>query len=346
MDTASLAGSLEGKLAAVRRAGFSQVMISAARRGRPCRRRGRRRSLRARQRARASPALEALRDFEGLHGRLHAYKVDVAKSMLEICGATRRAPARSSRRRRRCTPTPSADAIVRDLRMLAVLAMPLGIRIAFKGVSWSRTVRDFVAASELVYRADCPNLGLAIDAFDVARRATFRSTTSTPSIRSRSSWCSFPTTCGRRCRTPEEQAATASHFRVFPGEGAHSDGARGIRQQARCDRLSRQLQLRRLQRRLPADAAGHRGPNGRAARRNGWSKRCCDARCRCPTWSGCGARPEPSAASRVRICPTSLGGRFLLRSRSGCSGKCDAALPGLKEWNRSCPKGFPCQMLV
>ena len=30
MDTASLAGSLESKLAAVRQAGFSQVMISAS----------------------------------------------------------------------------------------------------------------------------------------------------------------------------------------------------------------------------------------------------------------------------------------------------------------------------
>ena len=27
----------------------------------------------------------------------------------------------------------------------------------------------------------------------------------------------------QKIRSPEEQAATATHFRVFPGEGAHSD---------------------------------------------------------------------------------------------------------------------------
>jgi sugar phosphate isomerase/epimerase len=115
-----------------------------------------------------------------------------------------------------------ADAIVRDLRMLAVLAIPMGIRIAFKGVSWSRTVRNFVAASELLYRADCPNLGLAIDAFDIlAARIPLDDLDAIDPEQvflvqlSDYMW--------QEMLTPEEKAATASHFRVFPGEGAHSD---------------------------------------------------------------------------------------------------------------------------
>ncbi len=129
--------------------------------------------------------LEALRDFEGLDGRMHAYKVDVAKSMLEVCG-------RLGGRLLLVEATTSthADAdperIVRDLRMLATLAIPMGIRIAYKGMAWSRTTKDFAAAGDLVFRANCPNLGVAIDAFDVIRPSasrgsrTFRSWSSTP----------------------------------------------------------------------------------------------------------------------------------------------------------------------
>jgi len=99
----------------------------------------------------------------------------------------------------------------------------MGIRIAFKGVSRSRTVRNFVAASELLYRANCSNLGLALDAFDVlAARIPLDDLDAIDPEQvflvqlSDYMW--------NEMLTPEEQAATASHFRVFPGEGAHSNG--------------------------------------------------------------------------------------------------------------------------
>jgi sugar phosphate isomerase/epimerase len=221
MDTASLAGSLESKLAAVRRAGFSQVMISASDVvGHPsgidagvCAVRDS--SLRV-------TGLEALRDFEGLDGRMHAYKVDVAKSMLEVCGRLggRLLLVEAS------TSTHAgadADTIARDLRMLAILAIPLGIRIAFKGVSWGRTVRDFAAAGELVFRANCPNLGLAVDAFDVI--ASGVSQDDLDAIDPQQIFLvQLSDYMWQEIRSAEEQAATATHFRVFPGEGAHSDG--------------------------------------------------------------------------------------------------------------------------
>jgi sugar phosphate isomerase/epimerase len=220
MDTASLAGPLEGKLASMQRAGFSQVMISGIDVvGHPG---GVAAGIRAvRDSGLAVTGLEALRDFEGCDGRLHAYKVDVAKSMLEVCGELGGrlllVEASSS-----IHGDANAEAIVRDLRMLAILAIPMGIRIAFKGVLWSRTAKNFSAAGELVFRTNCPNLGLAIDAFDVlAARVPLDDLDGIDPEHiflvqlSDYMW--------QKIRSVEEQTATATHFRVFPGEGAHSD---------------------------------------------------------------------------------------------------------------------------
>jgi sugar phosphate isomerase/epimerase len=220
IDTASLVGSLESRLAAAREAGFAQVMISAAdvagHGG------GAAAGIRVvRNSGLAVTGLEALRDFEGLAGQLHAYKLDVAKSMLEICGSigARVLLVEAS------TSTHAdagVDAIVRDLKKLSILAVPLGIRIAFKALSWSRTVKDFVAAGDIVLRANCPNLGIAIDAFDVIAAGV-----SLDEIEGIDPEQIFLVQLSdymwQEIRTTEEQVTTARHFRVFPGEGAHSE---------------------------------------------------------------------------------------------------------------------------
>jgi sugar phosphate isomerase/epimerase len=221
MDTASLAGTLERKLAAIRDAGFTQVTISAAdvvahplgtaagaRAVRDC--------------ALEVSAFEALRDFEGLDGQLHAYKVDVAKAMLSMCreigGDLLLVEA---------TTSTHADAGVErtanDLRKLATLAIPLGIRIGFKARSASRTAPDLTTASDIVFRAACPNLGLAVDSFDtlVARTPDDVIDALDPEqifIVQLSDYM------WNEIRSTAEQETTATHFRVFPGEGAHSEG--------------------------------------------------------------------------------------------------------------------------
>jgi sugar phosphate isomerase/epimerase len=220
MDTASLAGSLESKLAAVRQAGFSQVMISANDVvGHPF---GIAAGVRAvRDSGLQVTGLEALRDFEGLAGQLHAYKVDVAKSMLEVCSQLggRRLLVEASTSTHADT---IADTIARDLNMLAVLAIPMGIKIAFKGVPWSRTAKDFSAAGDLVFRANCSNLGLAIDAFDVLAAGVPRDDLEAidPQLIFLVQLSDY---MWQEMRSREEQTATATHFRVFPGEGAHSE---------------------------------------------------------------------------------------------------------------------------
>ena len=118
--------------------------------------------------------------------------------------------------------TGDRDAFVRDLRKLAMLAVPLGIRIAYEALSWGRARERAVAG--VGHR----------------RRAPTARTSGSPSIR---------TTCSRRrppldalddidpekilfvqladfmwqeVRSPDERIDTARHFRVFPGEGVHS----------------------------------------------------------------------------------------------------------------------------
>ncbi len=86
MDTITLAGPLEAKLRAIKGAGFTQVMLNATDIvGHP----GGEEAAVAAVRASALrvTGFQVLRDFEGLSGHLHDYKVDVAKAMLSMCQA-------------------------------------------------------------------------------------------------------------------------------------------------------------------------------------------------------------------------------------------------------------------
>jgi sugar phosphate isomerase/epimerase len=86
MDTITLAGPLEAKLKAVREAGFTQIMLNATDIvGHPG---GEAAAVAAvKQSGLRVTGFQVLRDFEGLEGHLHAYKVDVAKAMLGMCRA-------------------------------------------------------------------------------------------------------------------------------------------------------------------------------------------------------------------------------------------------------------------
>jgi sugar phosphate isomerase/epimerase len=163
LDTATLAGPLEQRLRALREAGFSQVLLQA-------------RDLAAhgggfdaavaavKASALRVSALQALRDFEGLQGPLHDYKVDIAKAMLESCRAVGCKLLVVTSSTAAAQPGGDLDAMARDLRKLAMLAVPLGVRIAYKAVAAGRHVNDFAIAWDVVSRADCPNLGLGLDA--------------------------------------------------------------------------------------------------------------------------------------------------------------------------------------
>jgi sugar phosphate isomerase/epimerase len=218
MDTITLAGTLEAKLAAVREAGFTQVMLNAGDVvGHP---QGEAAAVAA---VRASglrvTGFQVLRDFEGLSGPLHAYKVDVAKAMLEMCAAL------GSRVLLACSST-SAHAtgepglLGKDLQKLSMLAVPFGIRIAYEALSWGRHVNEFPQAWEMVQEADRANLGLCLDSFHIFATAT--GLERLPEVDPRKVFLvQLSDFMWQETRSPEERIETARHARVFPGEGAH-----------------------------------------------------------------------------------------------------------------------------
>jgi sugar phosphate isomerase/epimerase len=219
MDTISLAGPLEAKLLAVRQAGFSQIMLSARDVvGHP----GGLESAIAAVRASGLrvTGFQVLRDFEGLSGHLHEYKIDIAKSMLEMCSAL------GAKVLLVCSSTSvhasdDPDALARDLRKLAMLAIPRGIKVAYEGLSWGRTINEFPQAWDIVCRADMPNLGLGLDSFHM-----FATKTPLDDLEMLDADKIFLVQLAdfmwTEIKSVEERISTARHFRVFPGEGVHS----------------------------------------------------------------------------------------------------------------------------
>lgn len=220
MDTISMAGTLPAKLRAIRDAGFSQVMLSARDLA------GHAQGIDDAVKAVRSSGLrvtgfQVLRDFEGLSGHLHDYKVDMAKAMLEMCHAV------GAKVLLACSSTSThastdPDKLAQDLRKLAMLALPLGIKVAYEGLSWGRAINEFTTAWDVVCRADASNLGIGIDSFHIVA-------TKTPLDDldmldpdkiflvqlADFMWNEVPSF--------EERMNTARHFRVFPGEGVHSE---------------------------------------------------------------------------------------------------------------------------
>jgi sugar phosphate isomerase/epimerase len=220
MDTITMAGPLEAKLAAMAQAGFTQVMLSARDVvGHPG---GLGAAVAAVKASGLRPTgFQVLRDFEGLSGHLHDYKVDIAQSMLQMCAAlgSKVLLACSSTSRH---ATQDLDAIAQDLRKLAMLAVPLGIKVAYEGLSWGRTVNEYTTSWDVVCRADCPNLGVGLDSFHI-----FAANTPLDAIEDidpeRIFLVQLSDFMWNETPTFEERMTTARTFRVFPGEGVHSD---------------------------------------------------------------------------------------------------------------------------
>jgi sugar phosphate isomerase/epimerase len=219
MDTITLAGPLKAKLAAMREAGFSQVMLKANDLvGHP---EGWRAAVQeVRDSGLRGTGFQVLRDFEGLSGHLHEYKLDIAKTMLQmgaelgcqvllVCSST---SAHASQ---------DLDHLARDLRKLAMLALPLGIRIAYEGLSWGRTVNEYTTAWDVVCRADCPNLGIGLDAFHMLAAKTPLDALADIEP-GKIFLVQLSDFLWQEARTFEERMTTARTYRVFPGEGVHT----------------------------------------------------------------------------------------------------------------------------
>jgi 2-keto-myo-inositol isomerase len=219
MDTITLAGSLETKLAASRSVGFSQIMLWAKDlTGYPG-------GLEAAVRlVRASgvrvTGIQVMRDYEGLSGALHDYKLDIAKQMLRVCKAVG-APLLMV-----CSTTSSHASgelalIARQLAKLATLAVPLGVRIGYEALSWGCHVNQFTQSWDAVAMANHANLGVVLDSFHMlANQADLDGLEEIPS--DKIALVQLSDYMWRDIRSAEERLETARHLRVFPGEGTHS----------------------------------------------------------------------------------------------------------------------------
>ena len=223
LDTITLAGSLESKLDAAAGAGFSQITLWAKDLvGHPD---GYEAALNeVRLSGLRVNAIQVMRDYEGLSGPLHRYKIETVKTMLRLCESV------GAERLLICSSTSAhasgdIDHIAADLRKVAMLATPLGIRVGYEALSWGRHVSDFELSWEIVQRADRANLGVCIDSFHLLANCglngtNFDALASIPG--ERIAFVQLSDFLWKAVRTPEERIETARHLRVFPGEGVHS----------------------------------------------------------------------------------------------------------------------------
>jgi len=113
-------------------------------------------------------------------------------------------------------------ALVKDLRKLAMLAIPMNIKIAYEALSWGRTVNEFPQAWDIICEADMPNLGLGFDSFHM-----FAANTPLDELDMLDPQKIFLVQLAdfmwTEIKSVQERIATARHFRVFPGEGVHSE---------------------------------------------------------------------------------------------------------------------------
>lgn len=208
LDSRAIAGPLEVRLKAASDAGFAQIMLCAT-------------DLSSHPGGVAAAVaavkasglrvsgFQALADFEGLAGSSQAYKMGVAKSMLEMCHAAccHLLVVSASTLAHAASDTPT---LARNLRQLAMLAIPMNIRIAYKALPEGAVIREFMQAWDLVCEADMPNLGLCLDTVDM--------------LTTGASHDDIDFLDGEKLflvQLADSIHAVAPHSRVFPGEGEH-----------------------------------------------------------------------------------------------------------------------------
>lgn len=219
IDTTTFTGSLEAKLQAASAAGFTQIMLKASDlASHPS-------GINAAIDAVKSSGLkvtgfQVLRDFEGLSGHLHEYKIDIAKAMVEMTKAVG-APLLLCCSSNSAHASSDLEKIASDLRKLAMLALPMGIKIAYEGLSWGRVINEYTTAWDVVCRADMPNLGICLDSFHILAAKTPHDEIDFIEV-SKVYLVQLADFLWRETNTFEERMSTARTYRVFPNEGVHS----------------------------------------------------------------------------------------------------------------------------
>ena len=211
LESSTLAGSLPSKLSAAQAAGFAQITLCPA-------------DLvhhpegvdAAVAAVRASglqvSGFHAVLNFEGLSGPAHAYKLDMAKTVLSLCQTLNchLLVLPSS------TLASGPEHMATQLRQLAMLAIPLNIKLAYQGQAEGSVVSSYLQAWDWVCEADMPNLGLCLDTFELLTATTAR----TELLEDLEMLDPDKLFLVRLADTLE---VADTRWRVFPGEGEQSE---------------------------------------------------------------------------------------------------------------------------
>ncbi|NVK41131.1 MAG: sugar phosphate isomerase/epimerase [Oceanospirillaceae bacterium] len=225
ISSLSLTGSLEQKLAAIADAGFDAIELGALDLSGSSSGVGGAIECIRNSGLRIS-ALQEIKDFGGHSGRILAYKLELAKSYLRQmerlgCRQLIVTPATSAH------ASPDLDRTAEDLRILATLATPLGIRIGFKPLSWAPSVYTVRQAWEAIERAGNPNLNLVVDSFHLVARAESPEDLMDIPV-SRIGLVQLSDVAMSAFPALEDQIDIARHYRLYPGEGSHGGEIRDL----------------------------------------------------------------------------------------------------------------------
>lgn len=218
INSATLPGGLQDKIEAAKQAGFGAVELSAkdllahAEGAMAAARRVRESRLRV-------SAFHVLREMGGASDREFEYRLDAAKSIIELAASVgcRLLIVSSS-----TAPTAIAEPEVlgRNLAVLGTLATPFGIRIGYEALAWGRWVSEYPDAWRVVQLANRHNVGLVVDSFQILMRQTsLDPLAEIPADRiflAQLSDCKFDFVS-----EIDEFVEISRHERVFPGEGVH-----------------------------------------------------------------------------------------------------------------------------
>jgi sugar phosphate isomerase/epimerase len=164
-------------------------------------------------------AFKELKDFTGHAGHVFRYKLEVAKSILDRmsemqCRLLIVTPSAYNR-------TDSHDAIVDQLRAIALLAMQRGIKVGFRPLPWSDHASDYESAYQFIKAAGNSNLGLVVDSYhnltDLSIDALFKTIPAEKVFLVRLSDFAMST-----LYSLEDKIEVDHHQRLLPGEGGHS----------------------------------------------------------------------------------------------------------------------------
>jgi len=110
---------------------------------------------------------QPLRDFECAPDAMRLHRLDIAREQLRqmvLVGADLLLVCSNTSPLAIDDPERAAN----DLRTLAELAAPVGIRICYEALSWGRHVNRWHQAWDIVRRCDQPNVGLNLDSFHMS----------------------------------------------------------------------------------------------------------------------------------------------------------------------------------